>query len=133
MPIWLIEQDNSSDLDLLYDWNIKYFMLIRKMDFSGVILPLKKGVAELEKYKIKTTKIKYSLMPIAIVGIFCMLIEKPIISTESIVLFALIIIVFLASAYYTFKFTIFEKFRKLNKEIEEVELLSDTEVLEDVL
>lgn len=104
-----------------YIWDIKYFMLIRKLDFSGAILPLKKGVAELEKYKIKTTRIKYTLMPIAIVGIFCMLIEKPIINTESIVLFTLIIIVFLASAYYTFKFSIYEKFRKLNKEIEEVE------------
>jgi hypothetical protein len=42
------------------------------------------SVAELEKYKSKTTRIKYVLMSFAIVGIFCMLIQKPIIKNETI-------------------------------------------------
>lgn len=106
---------------LTYIWDIKYFLLIRKIDFSNAILTIKKTVAELEKYKIKTTRIKYVLMPFAIVGIFCMLIQKPIINKETIVLFALIILVFLSSIYYTFKFSIYERFRLLNREIAEVE------------
>lgn len=106
---------------LTYIWDIKYFLLIRKIDFSNAILTIKKTVAELEKYKIKTTRIKYVLMPFEIVGIFCMLIQKPIINKETIVLFALIILVFLSSIYYTFKFSIYERFRLLNREIAEVE------------
>ncbi len=106
---------------LSYIWDIKYFLLIRKLDFSNAILSIKKGVAELEKYKIKTTRIKYVLMPVAIIGIFCMLIQKPIINNETIVLFLLIVLVFFLSIYYTFKFSIYERFKKLNKEIEEVE------------
>lgn len=105
---------------ITYIWNIKYFLLIRKIDFSGAILSIKKGVAELEKYKIKTTRIRYMIMPLAIVGIFFMIIQKPIFNTQSIVFFGLVIIVFIFSIYYTFKYSINEQFRKLNKEIAEI-------------
>jgi uncharacterized membrane protein len=106
-----------------YIWNIRYFLLIRKIDFSGAILSIKKQIAELEKYKIKTTKIRYLIMPFAIIGIFFMLIQKPIFNTESIVMFVLIILVYISSIYYTFKYSISEQFRKLNKEIFEIEEL----------
>jgi len=106
-----------------YIWNIRYFLLIRKIDFSGAILSIKKQIAELEKYKIKTTKIRYLVMPFAIIGIFFMLIQKPIFNTESIIMFALIILVYISSIYYTFKYSIYEQFSKLNKEIIEIEEL----------
>ena len=106
-----------------YIWNIRYFLLIRKIDFSGAILSIKKQIAELEKYKIKTTKIRYLIMPFAIIGIFFMLIQKPIFNTESIVMFVLIMLVYISSIYYTFKYSISEQFRKLNKEIFEIEEL----------
>jgi len=106
-----------------YIWNIRYFLLVRKIDFSGAILSIKKQIAELEKYKIKTTKIRYLIMPFAIIGIFFMIIQKPIFNTESIVMFALIILVYITSIYYTFKYSISEQFRKLNKEIFEIEEL----------
>jgi len=106
-----------------YIWNIRYFLLIRKIDFSGAIISIKKQIAELEKYKIKTTKIRYLVMPFAIIGIFFMLIQKPIFNTESIVMFVLIILVYISSIYYTFKYSISEQFRKLNKEIFEIEEL----------
>jgi hypothetical protein len=105
---------------ITYIWNIRYFLLIRKIDFSGAILSIKKGVAELEKYKIKTTRIRYMIMPFAIVGIFFMIIQKPIFNTQSIVFFGLVIIVFISSIYYTFKYSINEQFRKLDKEIAEI-------------
>ena len=105
---------------ITYIWNVRYFLLIRKIDFSGAILSIKKGIAELEKYKIKTTRIRYMTMPFAILGIFFMLIQKPIFNTESIVFFGLVIIVFISSMYYTFKYSINEQFRKLDKEIAEI-------------
>ena len=105
---------------ITYIWDVRYFFLIRKVDFSTAILSIKKQIAELEKYKIKTTKIRYLIMPFAILGIFFMIIQKPIFNSESIVMFALIILVFISSIYYTFKFAISEQFRKLNKEISEI-------------
>lgn len=106
-----------------YVWGIRYFLLIRRIDFSGAILSLKKEIAELEKYKIKITRINYMLMPFAILGIFLMLIQKPIYTAESIVMLALIVLVYISSIYYTFKYSIYERFRKLNKEIAEIEEL----------
>jgi len=106
-----------------YVWGIRYFLLIRKIDFSGAILSLKKEIAELEKYKIKITRISYMLMPFAILGIFLMLIQKPIYTAESIVMLVLIVLVYISSIYYTFKYSIYERFRKLNKEIAEIEEL----------
>jgi len=38
-------------------------------------------------------------------------------------MFALIILVYITSIYYTFKYSISEQFRKLNKEIFEIEEL----------
>jgi hypothetical protein len=105
---------------ITYIWNVRYFLLIRKIDFSGAILSIKKGIAELEKYKIKTTRIKYMIMPFAILGIFFMIFQKPIFNNESIVFFGLMLIVFISSIYYTFKYSINEQFRKLDKEIAEI-------------
>jgi len=106
-----------------YSWNIRYFLLIRKIDFSAAILSIKKQIAELEKYKIKTTRVRYLIMPFAILGIFLMIFKKPIFNAESIVFFVLVLIVFISSIYYTFKYSISEQFRKLNKEITEIEEL----------
>ena len=40
---------------ITYIWDIRYFKLIRNVDFSMPVLSIKKVIAELEKYKIKTT------------------------------------------------------------------------------
>ena len=106
---------------LIYYWQVTYFFLLRKVDFSATIVSIKKQIATLEKYKIKSTKLKYALMPIAMLGIFGMLIQKPNFNKESIVLIVLIVAVFTASALVTFKISIKEQFRQLNKEINEVE------------
>ncbi len=106
---------------LIYYWQMTYFFLLRKVDFSATIVSIKKQIATLEKYKIKSTKLKYALMPIAMLGIFGMLIQKPNFNNESIVLIVLIVAVFTASALVTFKISIKEQFRQLNKEINEVE------------
>jgi hypothetical protein len=107
----------------IYIGDVRYFLLIRKIDFSESILTIKKEIAELEKYKIKITQIRYIFMPLLIVGIFLMLVQKPIFNKDSIVVLALIVLVFISSIYFTFKYSIYKRFRTLNREIEEIEML----------
>ena len=106
---------------IIYIWDVKYFLLIRKIDFSDSILVIKKNLAVLEKYMIKKTRFRYMLMPLAIIGIFLMLFQKPVFNIESIIFFILVILVFISALYYTFKYSVFERFKILNKEIQEVE------------
>jgi hypothetical protein len=110
---------------ITYFWDIKYFNLIRKIDFSRPVLSLKKVIAELEKYKIKTTRFRYLLMPFAITGFLLMIIKKITFSFNlvSFIPLLLIILVYVSSMYFTFKYAIYERFRKLNKEIDDIEKL----------
>jgi hypothetical protein len=115
LPIYLIT----------YIWDIRYFKLIRNVDFSLPVLSIKKVIAELEKYKIKTTRIRYLLMPLSITGFLLMIIQKITFNFNlvSILPLLLIILVFISSMYITFKYSIYERFNKLNKEIGEIEQL----------
>jgi hypothetical protein len=110
---------------ITYIWDIEYFKLIRKIDFSMPVLTLKKEVAQLEKYKIKKTRIRYMLTPFAMAGFLLMIIHKINISLNfvSIIPLLLMILVFLSSMYITFKYSIYERFKKLNKDIDEIERL----------
>jgi hypothetical protein len=105
---------------ITYIWDIEYFRLIRKIDFSMTLLTLKKEIAQLEKYKIKKTRIRYMLMPVAISGFLLMIIHSMNFSLNfvSIIPLLLMVVVFLLSMYITFKYSIYERFKKLNKEIE---------------
>jgi hypothetical protein len=107
----------------IYVWNVRYFLLIRKINFSVAIITLKREILELEKYKIKITQVRYFFMPFAIAGIFLMLVQKSIFNKDSIVVLILIILVFLSSLYFTFKYSVYEQFKMLNREIEEIEQL----------
>jgi hypothetical protein len=106
-----------------YVWDVRSFLLIRKIDFSGTVLSIRKGIFELEKYKIKTTRIRYIIMPFAILGALLIFIQKPIFNVALIVMLVLVVLVYISSIYYTFKYSIYELFRKLNKEIAEIEEL----------
>lgn len=108
-----------------YIWDIRYYKLIRGIDFTMPVLSIKKIIAELEKYKIKTTKIRYLLMPLAMVGFLLMIIRKITFSFDffSILPLILIVLVFFSSMYFTFKYSIYERFKKLNKDISEIEQL----------
>lgn len=110
---------------ITYYWDIEYFKLIRKIDFSMQVLTLKKEIARLEKYKIKKTRIRYMLMPFAIAGFLLMIIHSMNVSFTfvSILPLILMILVFLSSMYITFKYSIYERFKKLNKEIDDIERL----------
>ena len=110
---------------LTYFWDIRYFIMIRKIDFSMPVLSIKKLIAELEKYKIKTTRIRYLLMPFGMIGFLLMIIRKFTFTFNflSFLPLLLIILVFISSMYFTFKYSIYERFTKINKEIDEIEQL----------
>jgi hypothetical protein len=107
---------------ITYIWDIKYFKLIRNIDFTMSVLSIKKLIAELEKYKIKTTRIKYLLMPFGMIGFFLMIIQKITFQFDflSIIPILLIILVFILSFYFTFKYSIYGVFKRLNNEIDEI-------------
>ena len=108
-----------------YIWDIRYFKLIQGIDFTKPVLSIKKVITELEKYKIKTTRIRYILMPLAMTGFLLMIILKITIRLDfvSILPLLLIVLVFFSSMYFTFKYSINERFKKLNKDIGEIEQL----------
>ena len=107
---------------VLYYWSVRYYILIGRIDFSSPITLIKKNIKQLEKYKIKLKRFGFILMPFGFIGIF-LLGEFPIFSKDSILPISLIILVMIISIYHTFKYSIFEQFRILNREIEEVEKL----------
>lgn len=107
---------------LFYFWSFQYFLKVSGIDFRSSITNTKKDLAELEKYKFKVSKLKYILIPFAGIGIFIMA-EIPLFSKESVMPLLLIAIVMLISIYFTFKFSIVGFFRKINKEIAELEKL----------
>jgi glucan phosphoethanolaminetransferase (alkaline phosphatase superfamily) len=107
---------------LTYYWAIRYYLLINKIDFSNSISTTKKNIKEVEKYKIKMTKFGYLFSPFAMAGVF-LIANIPILSKQSFLPISLIISVFIISIYVTFKYSIFERFKKLNMEIEEIEQL----------
>lgn len=106
----------------IYYWSVRYYVLIRKIDFSSSITSIKKRIKRLEKYKIKLKKLGYILMPFGIIGIFLMG-KFPIFSKNSLIPISMVMLVMMISIYYTFKYSIFEQFRKLDKEINEMEKL----------
>jgi len=107
---------------LIYFWNVKYFLRLRKIDFANSLTLIKKDLNELEKYKLKITKFAFALMPFGMTGIF-MIAQIPIFSKHSILPLSLILLVLFSSIYYTFKYSIYGRYRKLNIEINEIEQL----------
>ena len=89
------------------------------------VLTLKKEIVQLEKYKIKKTRIRYMLMPFAGAGFLLMIIHSMNFNLNfvSIIPLLLMILFFLLSIYITFKYSIYERFKKLNKDIDEIEKL----------
>ncbi|WP_029906905.1 hypothetical protein [Prevotella sp. 10(H)] len=106
---------------MTYVWDVRYFSMLRKISLSDIILITKRKLAELEKYRIRTTRIRYILMPPAIVGVFLMLFQIPVFSTRLITMFVLMFLVYILSIYYCFRYTIYEEFKRLKAEIEEIE------------
>lgn len=111
---------------LTYVWAIMYFLKVMRIDFTNQIVLLKKQITELEKSKLKTTKIGLLLVPLALTGIYLTAgfrIHE--ITLYSMLPLFLTVIVFASWVYIIFKYSIFERFRRLNQEINELEKLMD--------
>jgi hypothetical protein len=104
---------------LTYYWAIKYFLILNKIDFSLPITSIKKGLMKLEKFKLKITKIGFLLMPVALIGVFLSA-DIPFFDKNMIVVYILIISVMISSIYITFKHGVFNRFRKINHEIDKI-------------
>jgi len=109
---------------ITYYWAIRYYLLLKKIDFNNPITLIKKDINLVEKYKIKVTKFSYIFAPFGLTGVF-LIADMPLFSKHSILPISLILIVFLFSIYITFKYSIFERFAKINREIEELEKLEN--------
>lgn len=107
---------------ITYYWAIRYYLLINKVNFNNPVTLLKKDIKQVEKYKIKITKFGYLFAPFGMTGVF-LIANIPILSKHSILPITLILLVFLSSIYITFKYSIMERFAKINMEIEEIEKL----------
>jgi len=105
-----------------YYWSVQYFLRVMRVDLRKSITRTKKDVVELEKYKFKITKLGYMLIPFALIGMFMML-ELRIFTKCSLVPVSLVITVMIVSIYVTFKFSIIERFRAINRDIAEIEKL----------
>lgn len=104
---------------LTYYWAFKYYLILNKIDFSLPITSIKKGLMRLEKFKLKITKIGFLLMPIALIGVFLSA-DIPFFDKNMIIVYILIISVMISSIYITFKHGVFNRFRKINHEIDKI-------------
>ena len=104
---------------MTYYWAIKYYLILNKIDFSLPITSIKKGLMRLEKFKLKITKIGFLLMPVALIGVFLSA-DIPFFDKNMIVVYILIISVMISSIYITFKHGVFNRFRKINHEIDKI-------------
>jgi hypothetical protein len=109
---------------LTYYWAVRYYQLVCKIDFSKPVTEIRKDIKMVEKYKIKMKKFGYIFSPLAMTGVF-LIARIPILSRDSFLPLTLIVVVLSVSVYYTFKYSISERFRKLNLEIEEIEALEN--------
>jgi hypothetical protein len=113
---------------IIYILSARYYWHLLKIDFTQNVLDIKTRVLRVEAFNLKTTRFKYLSMPFAITGIF-MILGMPIFSMkadlpiQSYLPLLLIVLVFIGSAYITFKYTLVERFRKLKREISELEKL----------
>lgn len=110
---------------IVYQQDLKYFSKMRTLDLSDTTLNIKKKISILEKYKVKMTQIRFILMPIATIGVFLVFFRTFGLNVDFIIMIFLILVVYIASAYYRFKYSIKERFRILNKEIEEIERMEE--------
>ena len=105
---------------LTYYWAVKYFILLGKIDLNNPVTMVKREIYNLEKYKIRITKLSFLLMPFAIISIF-QIAEVPIFS-KLLLPFSIVLLVIVISIFYTFKYYLSENYKTLI-EIQEIEKL----------
>ena len=107
---------------LFYYWAVRYYLLLARIDFTRSITLIRKNTKQIEKYKIKITRLGYVLIPFGLAGIFLMA-DFPVLSKNSIIPLSFMVLVFMGSMYYTFRVHVFEQFKRLDMELNEIEQL----------
>ena len=101
-------------------WSIKYFMLLRNIDFTNSVTTTRKNLRQLEKFHTTRLKLVCLMFPIALIGVFLMF-DIPI-TKESFVILPLMLVMMVVSIYYRFRWKNWW-FGKLNSELDEIEQL----------
>ena len=104
-----------------FSWSIKYFMLLRNINFTHSVITTRKNLKQLEEFHIKILKLSSLLMPIVVIGVF-MMFNMPFFSKTSVLPLSLIFVVMVVSMYYKFRWKNWW-FGKLNTELDEIEQL----------
>ncbi len=105
-----------------YYLSIKYFTLLRKIDFTHSVVTTRKDLEQLEKHQTIRLRLTYVLMPIALIGVFLLFdmhIPRPI-SLYAITPLMLCFVVMIVSLYFKFRWKNWW-FKKLNAELDEIE------------
>lgn len=110
---------------LAYVWDVRYFMLARRIDLAEPVLSIKRVLTEIEQYKIRTTRIRYLLMPLAMTGFILMIARKFTFAPDfvSMLPILLIVVVFFSSWYFTLKYSVYDQFARLNRDLDEIKEL----------
>jgi hypothetical protein len=104
---------------LTFYWNITYTLRLIKINYSKPLLNIKREISKLESFKIKWTIGSWFLSIIGLTGFYIML---PHIKPEA---WALAFILVAGQSFYNFKKDTKLRYRKLQQEINEMELLED--------
>lgn len=108
-----------------YFWSVKYFIMLRKINFTNPVTTTRKQINQAEKFQTKTLKIGYLVfMPIIFTGVF-LLSDMRIpgsLSLYSITPLLLCIVVMIVTLYFRFRWKNWW-FKKLNTELDEIEQL----------
>lgn len=107
-----------------YILDVKYYLSLRRIDFTTPVLSTKKRMTELERTKVKMNRMRNISAPVIILGALLIFLPKVIFTTEFTVMLILIGIVFTASVFYT-RHSIRKRYEALNKKIEELESLEN--------
>lgn len=105
---------------LTYYWRFRYFILVRKIDLNNPVTLVKKELYNLERYKVKITKLSFVLVPFAFTSVF--LIAGIPIFSRGLLPFSFLMLFMFISIFYTFRHYMSENYKTI-VEINEIENL----------
>jgi len=103
-------------------WTLRYFSLIRKVDFSKSVTQTRIALQELQLHKLRRIKIGYGLGPVGASGVF-LLSGINVFNTHFLLPLALILMVFFTSFYIRYKYDLVQRFEKFKNELNDLEAL----------
>jgi hypothetical protein len=102
-----------------YTWAIKLYIYIESVNPNSPLTTVSKQLKLVQKYRLKTTRNNYILLPFMVVGIFLSA-GIPFLSSKMIPFYVLMVISFLIGYYVRSKYGLIAQLRKIEKEIAEI-------------